>query len=506
MSLIFNSAFINNFNDAIGTFDGIPLNITWKSTNRGLKPELNGSNAKITYGNIGTIKTIALWVHLRSTTESILDLNGTQTIDIAAGTVRGNSWTSPTVYVDGAATDALSDLTGYHHIVITTATGIAASAVVAGLISAAYGNLIIDDIRGYDNVLLAADVLTLYNATSGEYGPSWAEQSYQHDPAAIIPAQTGEVLRIGGKLPGDAVDTISDRALSNDATIHGAMPADGFLIGGRRYAVANSNHLSLVSNIIFTNDNSFEFIFRYIPLPDVGICGKTDSNVFSFLRLRSGKFDGETDTDNDTVVLLHNGLTLTSGQYYHVVIAQDTGNAWTLFIDGVAYGTDTTTNSNMTIGTIGAAYLGNTFNDIMCFFIIHGNALQLGDAVTNFNTLAVLPFWSIDYRDYPDNVTTYTDSFPHSSSIIASGTFKVDDDKLTCTSAGTLTYSASNEFDGQEYITVTIAGTEYSGTGTITQGNTTVSAAQGSNKITIAADNGDVIDAIDITFREPVST
>lgn len=83
--------------------------------------------------------------------------------------------------------------------------------------------------------------------------------------------------------------------------------------------------------------------------------------------------------------------------------------------------------------------------------------------------------------------------------------FKVDGDQLQCLEdTSTCTFRNNFKFDGQEYITVTINGIEYSGTGTITQGTVTVSIAQGSNKITIAANNGDVIDKIRITFRDTV--
>ena len=84
------------------------------------------------------------------------------------------------------------------------------------------------------------------------------------------------------------------------------------------------------------------------------------------------------------------------------------------------------------------------------------------------------------------------------------GTFKIDDNKLQCVSAGTMTYSASYEFDGSEFIKVTIGGVEYASTGTITQGNTTVSVAQGSNKVTIEMGTGDTIGRIGIQFRNTV--
>ena len=511
MSLTFYSSLINNFNDVAGNVDGIPLNITWKSTNRGLKPELNGSNAKIAYGDIGTVKTIALWVHLRSTTESILDINGTQTIDIAAGTVRGNNWTSPTVYVDGAATASLSNLTGFHHIVITTATGIAASAVVAGLISAAYGKLIIDDIRGYDNELSAGEALALYNATSGEYGPMWAEKSYQHDPLVAIPEQTGEVLRIGGKLAGDAVDTISDRSGSgNDATIAGAMPADGYFIGGRR--IINDNTLTMPSGLStqFGADDPFTAILLWKTNNTSGLHSLLGRAGFhQELRQTGGNFVAVNYDSSD--VPHSTGTTSCNVDTLYICIWKWTGSIVQMKIDSVS-----ATDSDSFIGrSYVAAQWINGLRDTGSNQDIQNVCLLIDSVTTDieddliFNTLAVLPIFELNFRDYPDNPgATWTDNtlIPFSSGVVGSnGTWSVDGDQLICgEDSSTCTFRNNFKFDGQEYITVTIDGTEYSGTGTITQGSVTVSIAQGSNKITIAADDGDMIDAIAIQFRATV--
>jgi hypothetical protein len=88
---------------------------------------------------------------------------------------------------------------------------------------------------------------------------------------------------------------------------------------------------------------------------------------------------------------------------------------------------------------------------------------------------------------------------------ITSGEFSfTDDGQLQCDSAGSFSLRNSHNFDSDEYIKLTINGVEYSGTGSITQGNVTVSLTQGSNKIDVNMGTGDVIDGIDIQFREPV--
>jgi myosin-crossreactive antigen len=88
---------------------------------------------------------------------------------------------------------------------------------------------------------------------------------------------------------------------------------------------------------------------------------------------------------------------------------------------------------------------------------------------------------------------------------ISSGEFSfTDDGQLQCDSAGSFTLRNAHEFDGDEYIKLTINDTVYAGTGTITQGTTTASIEQGSTLITVDMVAGDTIDSIDIQFREPV--
>jgi hypothetical protein len=62
----------------------------------------------------------------------------------------------------------------------------------------------------------------------------------------------------------------------------------------------------------------------------------------------------------------------------------------------------------------------------------------------------------------------------------------------------------AHPFDSDEYIKVIIDGTEYAGTGSVTQGTVTVSITQGSNVIDVEMDANDMIDSIYIQFREPV--
>lgn len=123
----------------------------------------NGTNSSVTVGaSYNSVKTVSFWTKPSSTTQSIIDLNGTQTVDIFAGTVRGNNFTTPTVYVDGVQTTTFPD-TGWHHVVVTTDTGINASSLVLGKISSTYYSGVLDEVRLYSRALGASEIASLYN-------------------------------------------------------------------------------------------------------------------------------------------------------------------------------------------------------------------------------------------------------------------------------------------------------------------------------------------------------
>lgn len=125
----------------------------------------DGINDYVTMGaSYNGVQSVVFWIQVSTSTtlQKIMDLNGTATVTIDSGTVNGNNFTSPTRYVDGVAASAIND-TNWHHVVITTGTGINASALDVGRISAAYLGGSLDDVRLYSRALSAAEVLQLYN-------------------------------------------------------------------------------------------------------------------------------------------------------------------------------------------------------------------------------------------------------------------------------------------------------------------------------------------------------
>lgn len=294
------------------------------------------------------------------------------------------------------------------------------------------------------------------------------------------------------------------------AAIKGPMPTEGF-IQGRRFDGEN-DHLNLSS---INLDNAYCISMLIFPTNTsnrsslVGDNTTTRGYIFIGRDIDSKAIWFEPSSSEGKGGVFGSLANRPSINTWSYISIQIEPTIISYYKNGILIDSDTPTDGviDLNLVNVGKGYTGisNAYAEaIIGITITHEKTFSLTEFQNQYNVFARLPFWSVNYTDYPNNTTEYTDNLPYSSSIISSGTFKVDDDKLQCVSAGTMTYSASYAFDGSEYIKVTIGGVEYAGTGTITQGNTTVSVAQGSNKVTIQAGTGDTIDEINIQFRAKV--
>jgi hypothetical protein len=209
-----------------------------------------------------------------------------------------------------------------------------------------------------------------------------------------------------------------------------------------------------------------------------------DINGTANIDISSGTVRANNFTSPTIYVNGEAGTTITADTLNHIVVT--TGTALTA--------------NNVDIGRISSNY--GDCEILYCALV--DNELTAAEVKSQFNKLAALPLYQFDFSKYPSNTTVYDDFLPYSSARIASGSFKVNDGKLECVTGGQIVFRNAHEFDGDEYIKLTINDTVYAGTGTITQGTTTASIEQGSTLITVDMVAGDTIDSIDIQFREPV--
>lgn len=124
--------------------------------------EFDGNTNYIDIGDTSqNVRTVSFWMRADSTTEKIIDLNGTANIEVSSGTITANNFTSPTIYVDGEVSSTIT-ADEWHHVVVTTGTNISASDLDIGRVGGSYFDGVLDDVRTYDRALSAGEVERLY--------------------------------------------------------------------------------------------------------------------------------------------------------------------------------------------------------------------------------------------------------------------------------------------------------------------------------------------------------
>jgi hypothetical protein len=130
--------------------------------------EFNGEDAYIAVGNAGSgIQTIAFWMYAHdTTTRDIIDLDGTDQIQLnGGGQITATDFPAATIYVDGEAGNSVTPNT-WHHILVTDATGVNATALEIGRVTTSNEfDGILDDIRLYNRVLSPDELQRIYNGT-----------------------------------------------------------------------------------------------------------------------------------------------------------------------------------------------------------------------------------------------------------------------------------------------------------------------------------------------------
>jgi hypothetical protein len=104
---------------------------------------------------------VEFWIKADDTTKKILGLNSTQYVEVSSGAITATGWTSPSIYVDGVSTTTID--TNWHHVVITTNTGINASTTNFGIVGAGYFDGKLDEVKFYSRALSQTEIRYHYN-------------------------------------------------------------------------------------------------------------------------------------------------------------------------------------------------------------------------------------------------------------------------------------------------------------------------------------------------------
>jgi len=152
-NIIFSDDFssIKSVSDNSGTITSAPI------INHALKTD--GTDDKVAYPLVRQVKSISFWITLATTTEDIMELSSSHSVEAVSGTLTATGVSSPTFYVNGTATATIG--TTRAHVVITTATAFDANAFVVGA-DDSYGEFTMEDLQLWNVTLTAEEAKDLY--------------------------------------------------------------------------------------------------------------------------------------------------------------------------------------------------------------------------------------------------------------------------------------------------------------------------------------------------------
>jgi len=162
---ITNSALTGTLGGSAENTDNDPTRVTNPANcMQGNCLEFNSANPE--YANVGDtnldINSACIWINPSTTTQPIMSFDATSTyLRLVSGVVTPTGFTSPTVYVNGKATTAIS--TGWSYVCVTSETPITANAVRFGIANGAYFTGKVDVTEFFNFVLTPSEVASLYN-------------------------------------------------------------------------------------------------------------------------------------------------------------------------------------------------------------------------------------------------------------------------------------------------------------------------------------------------------
>lgn len=315
-------------------------------TGRGLS--FDGVNDVVTIGATGvTVKTVVFYAYPDTTTQAFMQLqsSGAVRIEIATGTLSATGFTSPTLYVNGAASSTVAATT-WQQIAVTSATGVSASNVLLGQSNTTYLSGDLSNVKFFSTELSAAQIAELY---------ANPEQALPTGSVAADLVGWWRLLEISSQ------SFAFDAKLTKSGLISGASPVTAQPSPLPQFSLANQTH-----QMWFDHSNDYidlgtrsassqlSFYFKVFVNSTTGSAngfftwGKTRC-ISTFTNLIT--FDSDYDI---TPVAFNSGFTFAAGVVQHYIITQS-GTSLKLYQNGTHR---QTVVSNVIDTASSAAYLG----------------------------------------------------------------------------------------------------------------------------------------------------
>jgi len=311
-----------------GTFTGNPTVDFGMTT--------DGTEDVVTYPEAEQIKTISFFITLETTTENIMQLSSSHSIEAGSGTLTATGVTSPTFYVNGVATAAIG--TARSHVMITTATAFDADAIQVGQ-DASFGQFKIEDLKMFNTELGIQDALNYANNSNFNY----AEKATLHLPMRLAdhdPTNVKTLDRSGNGKDATFGDGSTSTTYPTKLSAHGYELDGGDYFKGTATGVFNSDKIGIA--IEFYPDFEVSANQQYIFMDTTGanryVIAKENNASSNGLDI----FLGSTQIEN--IVEANYTDAWRTGQKNLLVISGDaTNNVTNVWLNGVQILTDDTT-------------------------------------------------------------------------------------------------------------------------------------------------------------------
>lgn len=120
----------------------------------------DGTDDQVSYPLVKNVKSVSFWITLASTTEDIMQLSSSHSIEVSTGTITVTGFTNPTIYVNGSATSTIT--TDRSFVTIVTDTAFDADDIVVGA-DDSFGEFTIEQLKVWNDVLTIQEISDYYN-------------------------------------------------------------------------------------------------------------------------------------------------------------------------------------------------------------------------------------------------------------------------------------------------------------------------------------------------------
>ena len=473
-----------------------------------LARNFNGSSDSIAVGALtgGTaVKSVDFWTYPTSTTTRFIDLDaGTHYVWANAGTVTATGFTSPTIYVNGVVSSTIV-ANQWQHIAVTTGTSFNATNTTLGKQSTNYMSGKLDEMRVTTLPLSAEEISEIYRAGRDHYfnkvvsstdlsGKTHLPFYVAGDrPGTYLTATAGEsafanylpetstlALWHLDELAGAAAYIKDSSGNSNHGTPTGTTFTQG-IVGKARNFNGSSDYIDVGSPASFGGLTAFTISAWVYPnsvtgehrIFDRGSAGNPNSILFYQSGTSLSMLVNNTDS-------LSFATAFSINKWHHVAVTfNGSGGVETLYLNGQAVATRTTTQASPTAGSLNTR-LGCISNWAACSgangaFSGVIDEIQIGN--TARTAAQIRQAYEYGLRTHPITID-FASAISHSNTLSSSADLSF---ALMATPSG-YTNAGDNIYKGDKIIVrENYNGTEYIAQGTVdsvnvSTGTTTVSA------------------------------